>query len=176
MLEKDLATIIRATRFLESESVPTSPASGSNGGVRANTPGPRVPVTEWFYYLIDKVEPVLSGWAMNLATNIQEQTPRQSGTSWWAVWLLEHVEQLRRLERADECEAELHGLAMELASVVDPPEPQRVPQFMTLQQLADQAGTTPAAMHKRLQRMHPRPEPYKIGGTWYYRTNTPPPP
>lgn len=170
-LADDLTIILRTTRHLEQETIPTTPPAGTNAGHAQKQPGPTVPfVPEPFYYLINEVEPILAGWATNLASDLHEPIPRQSGTAWWAEWLAHHLDDIHQSPWREDCEQELHDLAHQLQAKVDPPQTTPPPtRYMTTRQLADHYHVTYDTMKKRLARMNPKPTPYVIGGKHYYR-------
>lgn len=159
-----LTTLHRQITTLEDQLIQTTRPS-ENPTCRPQ-PGSQAPLNlEVLHYLLNDVEPIISGWALNLASDLQVPLPRQPGTAWWARWLIDHQGYLAQRPWIDDCIQELGALSTTLADKENPPGVQ----FLTVKDMARLWGKTPEAVTKQLQRMDPPPERVRQGGVYYYR-------
>ncbi|WP_151530542.1 MULTISPECIES: hypothetical protein [Corynebacterium] len=126
--------------------------------------------------VVDTIAPITSGWARNLSADTQLLIPASvAEQGFWCAWMARHAEQLAAMPWADDCAEELTQLAGNLAQQLTPPPTARpLPDYATVDEIADATGKTIAAVRKWCHRH--RVTQYTMGGRVYYRTQELPPP
>ena len=122
-------------------------------------------------YLTTTIDPIIKGWCYNLAHSHQcLGLPHDQPTTIWVAWLTRHAPILLTTNYATDCLHELQHLDHELRTRIHPQEPHEIklPDYATVDEIAQALGKTPAAVRKWCERHHVTK--YIQGGLVHYRT------
>lgn len=123
-------------------------------------------------YLQQHVDPIIKGWCYSLAnSHLIGHLPHDQPTSVWTAWLSRHAATLLTTDYAQDCTDELQDLESELRSRIHPQDPHEIklPDYATVDEIAQALGKTPAAIRKWCERR--QITKYTENGKTHYKTN-----
>lgn len=121
-------------------------------------------------YLTTTIDPIIKGWCYNLANTHQcLNLPHDQPTTIWIAWLTRHAQTLLTTTYAQDCIDELTTLNTELRTRIHPQNPHNLPDYATVETIAQALGKTPTAIRKWCERK--QITRYTINGKVHYKTN-----
>lgn len=123
-------------------------------------------------YLTTTIDPIIKGWCYNLANTHQcLGLPHDQPTTIWVAWLTRHAKVLLTTDYAQDCIDELTALNSELRHRIHPQDPHEIklPDYATVEEIAQALGKTPAAIRKWCERK--QITKYTQNGKTHYKTH-----